>query len=146
MLVFACLRKASILQPNHVRCPAQIAGVKEICVVSPPRTNGCVDPVISATARLLVHEVHAVGGAQAVTWPMGPKELKRSKIVGPVALTRWQDKSKCLVWLGLVTRPSEIVVLADEGADPHNGIDRLSQAEHGWGVVCFRLLLQRGNE
>ena len=47
--------------------PAQVAGVEEICVVSPPVAAGRVDPTIAATAHILgIEEVYAVGGAQAV--------------------------------------------------------------------------------
>ena len=66
--------------------PAQIAGVGEICVVSPPQQDGQVHPVIAAAARLIgIDEVHAVGGAQAVgamaygTETVAPVD----KIVGP---------------------------------------------------------------
>ena len=134
--------------------PAQIAGVKEICVVSPPRTNGCVDPVISATARLLgIEEVHAVGGAQAVAaMAYGTESIRRvDKIVGPGSpyTVAAQKQVFGLVGIPMLPGPSEIVVLADEGADPsHVAADMLSQAEHGWGVasVCITTSSKLGNE
>lgn len=125
--------------------PAQIAGVKEICVVSPPQQDGQVHPVIAAAARLIgIDEVHAVGGAQAVgamaygTETVAPVD----KIVGPGSpyTVAAQKQVFGLVGISMLPGPSEIVVLADECANPaYIAADLLSQAEHGWGVasVCI---------
>lgn len=125
--------------------PAQIAGVREICVVSPPREDGCVHPVIAATAQLIgIDEVYAVGGAQAVaamaygTATIAPVD----KIVGPGSpyTVAAQKQVFGLVGIPMLPGPSEIVVLADAEANPaYIAADLLSQAEHGWGVasVCI---------
>ena len=125
--------------------PAQIAGVGEICVVSPPQQDGQVHPVIAAAARLIgIDEVHAVGGAQAVgamaygTETVAPVD----KIVGPGSpyTVAAQKQVFGLVGIPMLPGPSEIVVLADGNANPaYIAADLLSQAEHGWGVasVCI---------
>lgn len=125
--------------------PAQIAGVGEICVVSPPQQDGQVHPVIAAAARLIgIDEVHAVGGAQAVgamaygTETVAPVD----KIVGPGSpyTVAAQKQVFGLVGIPMLPGPSEIVVLADGDANPaYISADLLSQAEHGWGVasVCI---------
>ena len=125
--------------------PAQIAGVGEICVVSPPQQDGQVHPVIAAAARLIgIDEVHAVGGAQAVgamaygTETVAPVD----KIVGPGSpyTVAAQKQVFGLVGIPMLPGPSEIVVLADGDANPaYIAADLLSQAEHGWGVasVCI---------
>ncbi len=125
--------------------PAQVAGVDEICVVSPPQKDGGVHPVIAATAHLLgIGEVHAIGGAQAVAAMAYGTESVRSvdKIVGPGSpyTVAAQKQVFGLVGVAMLPGPSEIVVLADEEADPrYIAADLLSQAEHGWGVasVCI---------
>lgn len=125
--------------------PAQIAGVGEICVVSPPQQDGQVHPVIAAAARLIgIDEVHAVGGAQAVgamaygTETVAPVD----KIVGPGSpyTVAAQKQVFGLVGIPMLPGPSEIVVLADGDANSaYIAADLLSQAEHGWGVasVCI---------
>ena len=125
--------------------PAQIAGVGEICVVSPPQQDGQVHPVIAAAARLIgIDEVHAVGGAQAVgamaygTETVAPVD----KIVGPGSpyTVAAQKQVFGLVGIPMLPGPSEIVDLADGDANPaYIAADLLSQAEHGWGVasVCI---------
>lgn len=125
--------------------PAQIAGVGEICVVSPPQQDGQVHPVIAAAACLIgIDEVHAVGGAQAVgamaygTETVAPVD----KIVGPGSpyTVAAQKQVFGLVGIPMLPGPSEIVVLADGDANPaYIAADLLSQAEHGWGVasVCI---------
>jgi len=125
--------------------PAQVAGVEEICVVSPPQEDGGVHPTIAATAQLLgIEEVHAIGGAQAVAaMAYGTKSVRPvDKIVGPGSpyTVAAQKQVFGLVGIPMLPGPSEIVVLADEEANPrYIAADLLSQAEHGWGVasVCI---------
>ena len=125
--------------------PAQVAGVEEICVVSPPVAAGRVDPTIAATASLLgIEEVYAVGGAQAVAALAYGTESIRAvhKVLGPGSpyTVAAQKQVFGLVGIAMLPGPSEIVVLADHAADPALvAADLLSQAEHGWGVaaVCI---------
>ena len=125
--------------------PAQVAGVDQLCVVSPPVAAGQVDPTIAAAAHLLgIDEVYAVGGAQAVgALAYGTESIGRvDKIVGPGSpyTVAAQRQVFGAVGIALLPGPSEIVVLADADADPRLvAADLLSQAEHGWGVaaVCI---------
>jgi histidinol dehydrogenase len=116
--------------------PARVAGVRELVVVSPPRADGRLDPTVLAAARLAgATEAYRVGGAQAVAaLAYGTATIRPvDKIVGPgnayVAL------AKRLVFgtvgIDLLAGPSEVVVVADAGADPrHVAADLLAQAEH----------------
>ena len=122
--------------------PAQVAGVDQLCVVTPPVAAGCPAPVIAAAASLLgIDEVYAVGGAQAVgALAYGTESIPPvHKIVGPGSpyTVAAQRQVFGTVGIALLPGPSEIVVLADAGADPRLvAADLLSQAEHGWGVAC----------
>jgi histidinol dehydrogenase len=112
--------------------PARLAGVRRIAVVTPHP-----HPAVLATARVLgLDEVYAVGGAQAVAaLAYGTESVQRvDKIVGPGS--RWVTAAKLLVSgtvaIDLPAGPSEVVVVADEGADPTVcAADLLAQAEHG---------------
>ncbi|MBN6186909.1 histidinol dehydrogenase [Aneurinibacillus sp. BA2021] len=116
--------------------PAQVAGVEEIAMVTPPGKNGKVNPgVLAAAYELGVSEVYKVGGAQAIAaLTYGTESIKPvDKIVGPgniyVALAKREVFG--LVDIDMVAGPSEIVVLADETANPvYVAADLLSQAEH----------------
>lgn len=116
--------------------PAQVAGVPEIHLVSPPQTNGLPHPLVLATAQYLgLENVYAVGGAQAVgALAYGTASIpKVDKIVGPgnayVAAAKKQVYGP--VDIDSIAGPSEIVVLADATADPaFVAADLLSQAEH----------------
>jgi histidinol dehydrogenase len=125
--------------------PAQVAGVRELCAVSPPQADGRPHPIVLAAAHLLgIDEVYAVGGAQAVaalafgTESIRPVDL----VVGPGSpyTVAAQQQVFGVVGIALLPGPSEVVVLADAAADPrYVAADLLSQAEHGWGVasVCI---------
>ncbi|NKB69937.1 MAG: histidinol dehydrogenase [Candidatus Latescibacteria bacterium] len=126
--------------------PAQKAGVGSICVVSPPRDKGLPHADILATAHLLgLDEVYALGGAQAVgAMAFGTETVAPvDKIVGPGSLYTVAAKQQVFGQVGIemMPGPSEIVVLADEGANPrYVAADLLSQAEHGTGheaSVCI---------
>ncbi|MBT4610650.1 MAG: histidinol dehydrogenase [Gemmatimonadetes bacterium] len=126
--------------------PAQVAGVEEICIVTPPQENGLPHPDLLATAALLgVAEVYALGGAHAVAALAYGTDSIRSvdKIVGPGGPYTVAAKRQVygVVGIEMVPGPSEIVVLADAAADPSFvAADLLSQAEHGTGLeasICI---------
>ena len=126
--------------------PAQVAGVDEVCVVTPPQPSGLPHPEILATARLLgLDEVYGIGGAQAVAaMAFGTKTIAGvDKIVGPGSLYTVTAKRQVYGTVGIemVPGPSEIVVLADAGANAvFVAADLLSQVEHGTGyeaAVCI---------
>lgn len=116
--------------------PAKVAGVKEIVITTPPDKDGKVNPAILVAAKIAgVTEVYKVGGAQAIAaLTYGTQTIPAvDKIVGPgniyVALAKREVFG--LVDIDMVAGPSEIVVLADEKANPrYVAADMLSQAEH----------------
>lgn len=116
--------------------PAKLAGVKEICMVTPPGKNGKIPANILAAARICgVDRVFRVGGAQAVAaLAYGTESVPRvDKIVGPgnqyVAEAKKQVFGR--VGIDMVAGPSEILVIADGGSNPQIvAADLLSQAEH----------------
>lgn len=116
--------------------PAKVAGVERIVMVTPPGKDGKVNPVTLTAAHLAgVTEVYKVGGAQAVAaLAFGTESIPRvNKIVGPgnifVALAKKAVYGH--VSIDSIAGPSEILVLADETADPrYVAADLLSQAEH----------------
>jgi histidinol dehydrogenase len=112
--------------------PARVAGVRRIAVVTP----GGAEPVLAAAQELGIDEVYAVGGAQAIAaLAYGTETIPAvDKIVGPGS--RWVTAAKLLVSssvaIDLPAGPSEVLVLADESADPAEcAADLLAQAEHG---------------
>ena len=123
--------------------PAQLAGVAEIALVSPPGAGGSVHPLVLASAHHLgVGEVHAAGGAQAIAaLGYGTRAIARvDKITGPGNLFVTLAKRQVFGEVGIdgVAGPSEIVVIASAGADPRLvAADLVSQLEHdplAWAV------------
>lgn len=116
--------------------PAKVAGVQEIVMVTPPDKQGRIDPGVLTAAHIAgVTEIYKVGGAQAVAaLTYGTETIQPvDKIVGPgniyVALAKREVFG--MVDIDMVAGPSEIVVLADEKANPtYIAADLLSQAEH----------------
>ncbi|HHW23195.1 MAG TPA: histidinol dehydrogenase [Clostridiaceae bacterium] len=116
--------------------PAKVAGVEEIILCSPPGKDGRMNPLVLACARLAgVDRAFRIGGAQAVgAMAYGTKSVpKVDKIVGPgniyVATAKKQVFGVC--GIDMVAGPSEILVIADETANPaYVAADLLSQAEH----------------
>jgi len=116
--------------------PARVAGVREIVLVTPARAGGRIDPVVLAAARIAgVTEGYRIGGAQAVAaLAYGTSLIRRvDKIVGPgniyVALAKARVFGE--VGIDMVAGPSEVVVIADAGADAEwIAGDLLAQAEH----------------
>lgn len=116
--------------------PAKVAGVERIVMVTPPGKDGKVNPVTLTAAYLAgVTEVYKVGGAQAIAaMAFGTESVPRvNKIVGPgnifVALAKKAVYGH--VSIDSIAGPSEILVLADETANPrYVAADLLSQAEH----------------
>ncbi len=116
--------------------PAKVAGVKRIVMTTPCNREGKVNPATLAAAREAgVTEIYKVGGAQAIAaLAFGTKSIpKVDKIVGPgniyVALAKKAVFGH--VSIDSIAGPSEILVLADETANPRFvAADLLSQAEH----------------
>lgn len=141
-----CVPGASAPLPSTVimtAVPAQVAGVKQIAVVSPPRFNGSIHPVILATCRELgIDEVYRVGGVQAVAaLAYGTASIPRVfKIVGPG--NSWVQTAKKEVFgqvdIDSIAGPSEVLIIADKTANPeYIAADMLSQAEHAPGSAVL---------
>jgi histidinol dehydrogenase len=133
--------------------PAKVAGVDEIAMVS-PAPGGEMLPVVLAAAHVAgVTEVLRIGGAQAVAaLAYGTQTIGRvDKIVGPG--NKWQAEAKRQVFgrvdIDMIAGPSEIMVIADETADPvHVAADLIGQAEHdpdaiAWLVTTSAALAER---
>ncbi len=137
-----CIPGASAPLPSTVimsAVPAQVAGVKEIVIVSPPRCKNSIHPVIQALCfELGIDEVYRIGGAQAVAaLAYGTETIKKvNKIVGPG--NQWVQMAKKQVFgkvdIDSIAGPSEVLIIADDSANPAwVAADMLSQAEHAPG-------------
>ncbi|MDR6935043.1 histidinol dehydrogenase [Luteibacter sp. 3190] len=120
--------------------PAAIAGCREVVLCTPVQANGrCDDAVLFAARAVGVHRVFKLGGAQAVAaMAYGTASVPRcDKIFGPG--NAWVTEAKLQVAgdpagaaIDMPAGPSEVLVIADDGADPRFiAADLLSQAEHG---------------
>ena len=137
-----CVPGASAPLPSTVimtAVPAQVAGVKEIAIVSPPRHEGSIHPVILAVCcELGIEEVYRIGGAQAVAaLAFGTETINGvDKIVGPG--NQWVQSAKKevfgIVGTDSIAGPSEVLIIANDEANPTwVAADMLSQAEHDPG-------------
>lgn len=116
--------------------PAQVAGVERIVMVSPPGQSGKLSPYVLVAAKEAgVKEIYKVGGAQAVAaLAFGTATIpKVDKIVGPgnIYVTLAKKLVYGVVNLDMLAGPSEVLIVADEKANPaYIAADLLSQAEH----------------
>jgi len=116
--------------------PAKVAGVKEIVMVTPPKSDGKIPPATLAAAAVAgVDRVFGIGGAQAIAaLAYGTETVPRvDKICGPGNI--FVVLSKKLVYgdvaIDGLQGPSEVVIIADGSADPqYCAADLLAQAEH----------------
>lgn len=118
--------------------PAQIAGNKRVVLCSPTDENGHINPVVLYTARLCgIKEIYKAGGAGAVAaLTYGTESIPAiDKIFGPgnSYVTRAKELAQQAgVAIDMPAGPSEVLVIADENADPvFVAADLLAQAEHG---------------
>ena len=117
--------------------PAKVAGVKEIIMVTPPGRDGSVSYPLALVAADLagVDKIYKVGGAQAVAaLAFGTESIPRvDKITGPGNIFVANAKREVFghVGIDMVAGPSEVLVIADDSANPrYVAADLLSQAEH----------------
>lgn len=119
--------------------PAGLAGCREVVLCTPPRKDGSADPAVLVAARLTgVSRVFKLGGAQAIAaMALGTESLgKCDKIFGPgnsyVTEAKQQVARSGAAAIDMPAGPSEVLVIADAGANPaFVAADLLSQAEHG---------------
>ncbi len=120
--------------------PARLAGCPQVVLCTPPRADGSADPAVLVAARLCgVGRVFKLGGAQAIAaMAYGTQSVpKCDKLFGPG--NAWVTEAKRQVSMqaegaaiDMPAGPSEVLVIADAGADPaFVAADLLSQAEHG---------------
>jgi histidinol dehydrogenase len=125
--------------------PAQVAGVRSLAVASPPQAEygGLPHPsVLAACALLGIHEVHAVGGAQAVAmFAYGTADCERVDLVtgpGNVYVAAAKRLLRGVVGIDAEAGPTEIAILADDSADPRAvAADLIAQAEHDPNASCL---------
>ncbi|MBF8294283.1 MAG: histidinol dehydrogenase [Bacteroidetes bacterium] len=119
--------------------PALLAGCPRIVLCSPPKSNGVPDPVVlAAAAHIGIREMYKVGGAQAIAaMAYGTGSVpKVDKIFGPgnqyvTEAKRFVSSDPDGASIDLLAGPSELLIIADESADPRIvAADLLSQAEH----------------
>ncbi|HBN53079.1 MAG TPA: histidinol dehydrogenase [Stenotrophomonas sp.] len=119
--------------------PARLAGCREVVLCTPPRRDGTADPAVLVAARLTgVHRVYKIGGAQAIAAMAWGTETVPScdKLFGPgnsyVTEAKQQVAQAGAAAIDMPAGPSEVLVIADAGANPtFVAADLLSQAEHG---------------
>ena len=124
--------------------PAQVAGVKEIIICTPPGREGVPDIILAAAAIIGIDKVYRVGGAQAIAaLAFGTESIPRvDKILGPGNLFVTLAKRQVYGAVGIdgLPGPTETLVIADESADPaFAAADLLAQAEHD--VIASAILL-----
>src|SRR5215469_3325881 len=125
--------------------PAQVAGVRQIAVASPPRpdSGGLPAPAILAACALLgIDEVHAVGGAQAVAmFAYGTADCAPVDVVtgpGNAYVTAAKRLLAGTVGVDAEAGPTEIAIIADHTASPRFlAADLVAQAEHGPLAACL---------
>ena len=116
--------------------PAQVAGVKEIAICSPPSKSHFVDDTLLAVCSILgISEVYSIGGAQAIAaLAYGTETIPAvDKITGPgnSYVTSAKKMVRSDVDIDMLAGPTELVVFADETASPEKiASDLIAQAEH----------------
>ena len=119
--------------------PAQLAGCPQVVLCTPPRADGTADPAVLVAARLTgVQRVFKLGGAQAIAaMAYGTASIPAcDKLFGPgnsfVTEAKQQVAQDGAAAIDMPAGPSEVLVIADAGANPaFVAADLLSQAEHG---------------
>jgi len=116
--------------------PAKVAGVNEVILATPPQSDGAVSPITLVAADIAgIDRIFSVGGAQAVAaLAFGTESIPRvDKICGPGNIYVLLAKKMLYGVVGIdgLYGPSEVVIIADETANPeYCAADLLAQAEH----------------
>jgi histidinol dehydrogenase len=123
--------------------PAKIARVKRIVVVSPPNSNGKIDPLTIVSADICgAHEIYKTGGVQAIAaLSFGTKSIaKVDKIVGPGGsfVTTAKSMISDQTGIDMLAGPTELGIVADNSTNPKFvALDLISQAEHSNDTFCY---------
>lgn len=130
--------------------PAKVAGVNKVIMVTPPNKSGGINPYIAVAAKIAgVDKIYKIGGAQAIAaLAYGTESIEKvDKIVGPGNI--FVATAKKLVFgqvdIDMIAGPSEILIIADEEANPkYVAADLMSQAEHD--VLASSILVTTSKE
>jgi len=123
--------------------PAKTAGVKRIVVVSPPNSNGKIDPLTIVASDICgATEIYKTGGVQSIgALSYGTKSIpKVDKIVGPGGAFVTSAKSLVSIQTGIdmLAGPTELGIIADNSANPKFiALDLISQSEHSTDTFCY---------
>ena len=123
--------------------PAKVAGIKRIVVVSPPNTDGKIDPLTIVAANLCgANEIYKTGGVQSIAaLSYGTKSIpKVDKIVGPGGA--FVTTAKYLIsnetGIDMLAGPTELGIISDNSTNPKLiALDLISQAEHSSDTLCY---------
>ena len=130
--------------------PAQVAGVDEVAVASPPQADGRPHPVVLAACALLgVREVHAAGGAQALAmFAYGTEDCAPADVItgpGNVYVAAAKRVLRGVVGMDGENGPTEVAIVADDTADPvYVAADLIAQAEHDELAGCLLITTDEG--
>ncbi len=123
--------------------PAKIAGVKRVVVVSPPNSDGKIDPLTIVAANICgANEIYKTGGAQSIAaLSYGTKTISKvDKIVGPGGsfVTTAKSLINNQTGIDMLAGPTELGIIADNSANPKFvALDLISQAEHSSDTFCY---------
>ena len=123
--------------------PAKVAGVKRVVVVSPPNSDGEIDPLTIVAANICgADEIYKTGGIQSIAaLSYGTKSISKvDKIVGPGGA--FVTAAKYLIsnetGIDMLAGPTELGIIADNSANPKFiALDLISQAEHSNDTFCY---------
>jgi len=123
--------------------PAKVAGVKRIVVVSPPNSNGKIEPLTIVAANICgADEIYKTGGAQSIAaLSYGTKTISKvDKVVGPGGpfVTTAKSLISNQTGIDMLAGPTELGIVADNSANPKLvALDLISQAEHSSDTFCY---------
>ena len=123
--------------------PAKIAGVKRVVVVSPPNSDGKIDPLTIVSADICgADEIYKTGGVQSIAaLSYGTKSISKvDKIVGPggAFVTTAKSLVSDQTGIDMLAGPTELGIIADNSANPKFiALDLISQAEHSNDTFCY---------
>ncbi|MHA1682120.1 MAG: histidinol dehydrogenase [Promethearchaeota archaeon] len=126
--------------------PAKVAGVEKVIMVTPPRKDKKIEPIVLVAARVAgVDEIYRIGGAQAIAaLAFGTKAIPRvEKVVGPgnVYVSTAKQLLQGEILIDSPAGPSEVLIVASESASVENiALDMCAQAEHDEDAISMALV------
>jgi len=123
--------------------PAKVAGVKRVVIVSPPNSDGKINPLTIVAANICgADEIYKTGGAQSIAaLSYGTKTISKvDKIVGPGGsfVTTAKYLLSDQTGIDMLAGPTELGIIADNSTNPKFvALDLISQAEHSSDTLCY---------